>query len=164
MVESLSRPVLNTSSQRVQDALDAAGVQCTVVELSESTRTAQEAADAVGCSVGQIVKSLVFRAKQSGRGVFIAAGGANRVNEKRIKEYLGESIERATPEFVREMTGFAIGGVSPVAHLQPMECFIDQDLFAFDVIWAAAGTPNTVFRLTPADLQALIGGRVVAIL
>lgn len=164
MAADHSKPVLNTSSQRVQDALDAAGVQCTVVELSESTRTAQEAADAVGCSVGQIVKSLVFKTKQSGRGVFIAAGGANRVNEKRIKEYLGEPIERATPEFVREMTGFAIGGVSPVAHVQPMEYFIDQDLLAFDVVWAAAGTPNTVFCLTPVDLQALVGGRVVSIL
>lgn len=155
---------LSPSARRVQQALDAAGVPCAVVELSASTRTAQEAADAVGCSVAQIVKSVVFRARQSGRGVFIAAGGANRVNEKRIRDYLGEPIERATPEFVREMTGFAIGGVAPVGHLTTMEYFIDQDLLQFQEIWAAAGTPNTVFRLTPGQLQELTGGRVVEIL
>lgn len=155
---------LSPSARRVQEALDAVGMPCVVVELTASTRTAQEAADAVGCSVAQIVKSLVFRAKQSGRGIFIAAAGANRVNEKRVREYLGEPIERATPEFVREMTGYAIGGVSPVGHPAAMEYFIDQDLLQYEEIWAAAGTPTTVFRLTPAQLQKLTGGRVVSIL
>ncbi len=155
---------LSPSSRRVQEALDAAGVQCTVVDLAASTRTAQEAADAVGCAVGQIVKSLVFRGKQTGKGVFVAASGANRVNEKRIRDYLGEPIEKASPDFVREMTGFAIGGVAPVGHVLPMEYFIDQDLMNLGAIWAAAGTPNTVFQLTPNDLQLLTGGRVVSIL
>jgi len=156
-------PELSPSAQRVQDAIHAAGLECRVVELPDSTRTAQEAADAVGCQVGQIVKSLVFRGKQSGKAIFVAASGANRVNEKRLKEHVGEGIERATPEFVRESTGFAIGGVSPVGHLQPIESYIDEDLLGFGELWAAAGTPNAVFRLTPPELTLLTGGRVVAI-
>lgn len=154
---------LSPSARRVQDAIISAGLECSVVELPASTRTAQEAADAVGCGVGQIVKSLVFRGKQSGKGVFVAASGANRVNEKRLKEYVGEGIEKATPEFVRETTGFAIGGVSPVGHLQPLESYIDQDLLSYDELWAAAGTPNAVFRLSPADLTHLTAGHVVSI-
>ena len=140
-----------------------AGLECCVLELLASTRTAQEAADAVGCSVGQIVKSLVFRGKQSGKAVFVAASGANRVNEKRLKECVGEGIEKATPEFVRETTGFAIGGVSPVGHLQSIESYIDEDLLGYTELWAAAGTPNAVFKLTPADLTQLTAGKVVAI-
>ena len=156
-------PELSPSAQRVQDAIHAAGLECAVIELLDSTRTAQEAADAVGCQVGQIVKSLIFRGKQSGKAIFVAASGVNRVNEKRLKEYVGEGIERATPEFVRESTGFAIGGVSPVGHLQPIESYIDEDLMGYGELWAAAGTPNAVFRLTPPELTLLTGGRVVAI-
>ena len=140
-----------------------AGLECCVLELPASTRTAQEAADAVGCSVGQIVKSLVFRGKQSGKAVFVAASGANRVDEKRLKEYAGEGIEKATPEFVRETTGFAIGGVSPVGHLQSIESYIDEDLLGYTELWAAAGTPNAVFKLTPADLIHLTAGKVVVL-
>src|SRR6185369_12556415 len=102
--------VLSPSARRVQDVIVSAGLQCRVVELPASTRTAQEAAEAIGCAVSQIVKSLVFRGKQSGKAIFVAASGSNRVNEKRLKEYAGEGIEKASPEFVREMTGFAIGG------------------------------------------------------
>src|SRR6185369_2431042 len=97
------------------------------------------------------------------KGIFVAASGSNRVNEKRLKEFAGEGIEKASPEFVREMTGFAIGGVAPVAHLQAMESYIDQDLLSYSELWAAAGTPNAVFRLTPADLTRLSSGRVVGI-
>ena len=154
---------LSTSARRVQDAIVSAGLDCCVVELPASTRTAQEAADAVGCTVGQIVKSLVFRGKQSGKGIFVAASGANRVNEKRFKEYAGEGIEKASPEFVREITGFAIGGVSPVGHLQAMENYFDEALLGYAELWAAAGTPNAVFRLSPSDLVHLTAGRVVSI-
>ena len=116
---------LGPSARRVQEAIISAGLECRVVELPASTRTAQEAADAIGCDVSQIVKSLVFRGRQSGKGIFVAASGSNRVNEKRLKDYAGEGIEKASPEFVRETTGFAIGGVAPVAHLQALECYID---------------------------------------
>ena len=154
---------LSPSAQRVQDAIRAAGVECTVLELAESTRTAEEAAAAVGCQVGQIVKSLVFRGKTSGKGIFVAVSGANRVNEKLFREIVGEKIERATPEFVREQTGFAIGGVAPVGHLQVMDSYIDQDLLGYGEIWAAAGTPNALFRLSPDDLIRLNGGTIVSV-
>jgi prolyl-tRNA editing enzyme YbaK/EbsC (Cys-tRNA(Pro) deacylase) len=154
---------LSPSARRVQDAIISAGLECRVVELPASTRTAQEAADAIGCTVSQIVKSLVFRGRQSGKGIFVAASGSNRVNEKRLKEYTGEGIEKASPEFVREITGFAIGGVAPIAHLQPLESYIDRDLLGYSELWAAAGTPNAVFRLTPGDLTQLSSGRVVDI-
>src|SRR5512133_753031 len=154
---------LSPSARRVQDAIVSAGLECCVVELPASTRTAQEAADAIGCTVAQIVKSLVFRGRQSGKGVFVAASGANRLNEKRLKECADEGIEKASPEFVRETTGFAIGGVSPVGHLQPIESYIDEDLLGYAELWAAAGTPNAVFKLTPADLAILTAGRVVSI-
>ena len=158
-----SLDALSPSARRVQDAIILAGLECRVVELPDSARTAQEAADTIGCTVSQIVKSLVFRGRQSGKGIFVAASGSNRVNEKRLKEYAGEGIEKASPEFVRESTGFAIGGVAPIAHLQPLESYIDQDLMGYSELWAAAGTPNAVFRLTPGDLTRLLSGRVVDI-
>ncbi len=154
---------LSPSAQKVQDALTALGLPCRVIEHLESTRTAQEAADRVGVTLGQIVKSLVFRGKTSGKGMLILTSGANRVDEKIICQLAGEPIGRADPEFVRAMTGYAIGGVPPLAHQQPMETYLDQDLLQYDVIWAAAGTPNAVFELTPAMLQAMTSGRVVPV-
>jgi prolyl-tRNA editing enzyme YbaK/EbsC (Cys-tRNA(Pro) deacylase) len=154
---------LTGSARRVQEALAERGFALQVVQYPETTRTAAEAAAAIGCEVAQIAKSLVFRAKGSGRAVLVIASGANRVNEKRLRDLLGEPIERATPDFVRERTGFAIGGVAPVGHREPPEIFIDEALLAFGEIWAAAGTPNAVFRLDPADLPRMTGGQVVAI-
>ena len=154
---------LTGSARRVQEALAERGFALQVVQYPETTRTAAEAAAAIGCEVGQIAKSLVFRAKASGRAVLVIASGVNRVNEKRLRDLLGEPIERATPEFVRERTGFAIGGVAPVGHREPPAIYIDQDLLAFTEIWAAAGTPNAVFRLDPADLPRMTGGQVVPI-
>lgn len=154
---------LTGSARRVQEALAERGFALEVVQYPETTRTAAEAAAAIGCAVAQIAKSLVFRAKESGRPVLVIASGTNRVNEKRLREHLGEPIERATPDFVRERTGFAIGGVAPVGHREPLCIFIDEDLLAFKEIWAAAGTPNAVFRLDPADLPRMTGGQVVAI-
>lgn len=154
---------LSSSAQKVQQALQAMGFALEVVELPASTRTAVEAAQAVGCQVGQIVKSLVFKAKRSERPVLVVASGANRVNEKSIEALIGEPLGRADAEFVRQHTGFAIGGVPPVGHAQRLETFVDEDLLQHAEIWAAAGTPNAVFRLTPADLVRMTGGRVVNI-
>jgi len=155
---------LSPSAQKVQDALNQFGVALHVVELPASTRTAAEAAAAVGCTVGQIAKSLIFKTKQTQKPVLVIASGSNRVDEKRIGELLGEPIGKADADFVRAQTGFVIGGVPPVGHTTPLETFVDSDLLQYDVIWAAAGTPNAVFELTPADLLVKIaGGRTVSV-
>jgi prolyl-tRNA editing enzyme YbaK/EbsC (Cys-tRNA(Pro) deacylase) len=157
------RPALSSAAQHVQNSLRSLGRDYPVRETAHSTRTSAEAAQAVGCEVGQIAKSLVFRAQTSGRAVLVIASGANRVDEARLAELLGEPVGRASPEFVRQHTGFAIGGVAPVGHPAPLPIFIDADLLGFDQIWAAAGTPNAVFPLPASDLPALTGGRVVEI-
>jgi prolyl-tRNA editing enzyme YbaK/EbsC (Cys-tRNA(Pro) deacylase) len=157
------RDSLPASAQRVQDALAALGLASRVVELSVAARTSQQAADALGIVVGQIAKSLVFRAATSGRAVLVIAAGDRRVDEARIAELLGEPIERATPEFVRSASGFAIGGVAPVAHAQPMATFFDTSLRRFDVVWAAGGTPHCVFPIAPADLLRASGATETAI-
>ncbi len=154
---------LSHNAQKVQEALLAHGLDLEVVELSASTRTAVEAAQAIGCQVAQIVKTLVFCGLLSGNGLLILASGVNRVNEKTIARHFGEPIARADADFVRQITGFPIGGVAPVGHLQPIPTFIDQDLFLFNEIWAAAGTPHAVFRLTPANLVKITAGKVVKI-
>ena len=157
---TVSKP-LHSSAQRVQEALNAYGVACQVVELPDSTRSAQEAADAIGCEVGQIVKSLIFRGKQTGTPILVLASGMNRVNEKRLKALIGEPISKADADFVRQKTGFAIGGVAPVGHAEPLTAYIDEDLLQYAEIWAAAGTPHAVFRLTPEDLLKIARGQVV---
>jgi prolyl-tRNA editing enzyme YbaK/EbsC (Cys-tRNA(Pro) deacylase) len=154
--------LLSKSAQRMQEALDAHGLKLNVVEFPDSTRTAQEAADAIGCELSQIAKSLVFR-RQSGNPVLVIASGANRVNEKAMKALLGEKIGKAEAEYVQEQTGFAIGGIPPVGHSMPIETFIDEDLMRHEIIWAAAGTPHAVFSLQPAMLVELTGGRVVSV-
>lgn len=152
-----------SSAQRVQNALQTLGFDCQVVELPDSTRTAKEAAQAIGCGVEQIVKSLIFKGKHSHDPVLVVASGTNRVNEKRLGELAGEPIEKADANFVRQRTGFAVGGVAPVGLAEPIKTFIDEDLLLYEEIWAAAGTPFAVFRLTPADLQKMTGGQVVSI-
>jgi len=154
---------LSPSAQKVQDALHDLGFDLDVIEDAESTRTAQEAADRVGVTLGQIVKSLIFRGKTSGKPILVLTSGANRVNEKRIKEYSGEKIERPDANYVREVTGYAIGGVPPIAHAHTMETYLDEDLLQYDIIWAAGGTPKAVFKLTPDDLQKMTGGRVAGV-
>jgi prolyl-tRNA editing enzyme YbaK/EbsC (Cys-tRNA(Pro) deacylase) len=134
-----------------------------VLEFDESTRTAADAAAAIGCTVGQIAKSLIFRATESARPVLAIASGSVRVDERRLSSLLGEDIGRADAEFVREHTGFAIGGVPPVGHRTPPIIYIDETLLGFETIWAAGGTPNAVFRLRPDDLVRLTGGQVAAI-
>ncbi|GHO82970.1 YbaK/EbsC family protein [Dictyobacter formicarum] len=147
----------------VQNTLQTLGYQVEVVELAESTRTAKEAAQAIGCQVAQIVKSLIFKTKDTHKPILVVASGSNRVNEKKLGELVGEPIERANPDFVRQHTGYAVGGVAPVGHPEPLTTFIDQDLLQYDQIWAAAGTPFAVFQLTPRDLQGMTQGQVAAI-
>ncbi|NNJ12858.1 YbaK/EbsC family protein [Chloroflexales bacterium ZM16-3] len=154
---------LSGSAQRVQDALTQLGIVGTVVRLPASTRTAPEAAAAVGCQVGQIAKSLVFRATSSDTPILVIASGSNRVNEARLAELVGEPIGKADAAFVRAHTGYAIGGVAPVGHPRPLRTFIDADLLAYAEIWAAAGTPDSVFALAPADLSRLTGGEVATL-
>ena len=154
---------LSQSAQKVQDALSELGMSLDVLELPNSTRTAVEAAQAVGCQVGQIVKSLIFKAKRSKRPVLVIASGANRVDEKKIEAQIGEPLGKADADFVRQQTGFAIGGVPPVGHNRKIDTFIDRDLLSFQEVWAAAGTPRAVFRLDPQDLPKMTGGLVLEI-
>jgi len=154
---------LSPSAQKVQDALAARGFALQVIELQNSTRTSPEAAAAVGCSVGQIVKSIIFRAAQTDRVVLVLTSGANRVSESAIAARLGEPLAKANAEFVRTRTGFVIGGVAPVGHAEPPVTFIDEDLLQYTEIWAAAGTPNALFKLTPDELKQLTGGQVARV-
>ena len=154
---------LSPSAQKVQDALEELGLSLQVVELPGSTRTAAEAAQAVGCAVGQIIKSLVFKSKRSRQPVLVLASGMNRVNEKLIEDLIGEPLGKANADFVRQHTGFAIGGVPPVGHLEKLETYVDEDLLQFDELWAAAGTPHAVFRLTSDELVMMVDGQVVKI-
>lgn len=154
---------LSPSAQKIQDILRSLGYDYTVIEHAESTRTAQEAAERAGCELGQIVKSLIFKGKESGKPILVLTSGANRVDEKRIAEYAGEPIVRADADFVRTVTGFAIGGVPPIGHAQKMETYLDEDFLQYQTVWAAAGTPNAIFELKTADLQKMTGARVVRV-
>ncbi len=155
-------PTLSPSAQRVQDAITALGFSNRVFELEVPVRTAADAARAVGCEVGQIAKSLIFRTP-SDRAVLVIASGANRVDEARIAESVGEPIGRADPDFVRERTGFAIGGIPPLGHSTALITFVDRDLSRWPVIWAAAGHPNALFELTPGELERMVGAPVVEV-
>lgn len=155
--------MLKPSAQRVQDALHARGFANVVLELADSTRSAAEAAAAVGCDVAQIAKSLIFQGKSSGDAILIIASGANRVNEKAVAALLGEKLTRPDADFVREETGFAIGGVPPLGHTKKLKTLIDEDLLLLEQIYAAAGHPFALFALTPEELVRMTGGEVVAI-
>lgn len=151
---------LKPSAQKVQDALRARGFRNEVIEFAASTRTSAEAAAAVGCTVEQIAKSLVFVGKSSGQPLLVIASGGNRIDEKKVQALVGEKIVRADADFVRAQTGFVIGGVPPLGHARPLRTFIDADLLTYTEIWAAAGHPNAVFRLTPEELVQMTGGTV----
>jgi prolyl-tRNA editing enzyme YbaK/EbsC (Cys-tRNA(Pro) deacylase) len=154
---------LSPSAQKIQDLLASLGYDYAVIEHAESTRTAQEAADRAGCQLGQIVKSLIFRGKMSGKPVLVLTSGVNRVDEKRIAEYAGEPIGRADADFVRAVTGFAIGGVPPIGLAEKMETYLDEDFLQYETIWAAAGTPNAIFELRTEDLHRMTGGKVAKV-
>ena len=150
---------LRESAARVQDFLTAKGFSFEVKELSSSTRTAQEAADSVGCEVGQIAKSLVFKEKKTNRPILVIASGANRVDLAKIKTATGMELGRADGNFVKATVGFAIGGVPPAGHRTPLETILDPDLKRYDTIWAAAGTPFALFELKPDDLEPMTNGK-----
>ena len=152
---------LPASAQRVQTALSLLGIDSRVIELAAAARTSQQAADALGVEVGRIAKSLVFRASRSSRAVLVIAAGDRRVDETRVAAALGEPIERATPEFVRQHTGFAIGGVAPLGHPAPLSTFVDASLRRFDTVWAAGGTPHCVFPIAPGALVAASAGHEI---
>ena len=145
--------------QRVAQALQQAAHAHQPVMLSESARTAQEAADGLGVQLGQIAKSVIFRRKADDVAVLVVTSGDRRVDEKKVSALVGK-VGRADADFVKAKTGFTIGGVSPVAHLNPAVTLLDQDLWRFDDIWAAAGHPHGVFRLSPEDLKRLTGAPV----
>ena len=156
-------PSLSPGAQKVQDFLRGLGLANNVVELQATTRTSAEAAQAVGCRVEQIAKSIVFQGRQTHRPILVIASGPNRVNEKRIEGFISEPLGKADADYVRKHTGFVIGGVPPIGHLEKLEIFIDEDLLQYGEIWAAAGGPNAVFQLTPSDLIKMTGGRVISI-
>lgn len=145
--------------RRVAEVLQTSGHAHAPVMLDSAARTAQEAADALGVSVGQIAKSIIFRRKSDDAAVLVITSGDRRVDEKKVDSIVGKT-GRADADFVKAATGFTIGGVSPVAHANKPVTLIDRDLFRFDVIWAAAGHPNGVFQLVPGDLEKLTGAPV----
>ena len=159
----MTQAPLKGSAKRVQEVLEGRGLALVVKQFPEGTRTAEDAAAAIGCRVEQIAKSLVFRGATSNRPVLIVASGGNRVDENKVAALLDEELARADAAFVREATGFAIGGVAPVGHRTPPVVYLDEDLKRFGEIWAAAGTPSAVFRLTPDELQDLTGAEYVAV-
>jgi Cys-tRNA(Pro) deacylase len=154
---------LSSSAQKIQDLINSLGYDYNVIEHAESTRTAQEAADRAGCELGQIVKSLVFQGRTSSKPILVLTSGANRVDEKRIAEYAGEPIGRADVDFVRSVTGFAIGGVPPFGHKEKMETWMDEDFLQYRTIWAAAGTPNAIFELKTDDLQKMTDAKIMKV-
>lgn len=151
------KPAQHPTSLRIQDALHAAGVETQVVEFEQTTRTSAEAAAAIGCSVAEIAKSVVFRMKASNRAAVVITSGDNRVSEEKVAAIVGDKLGRADAEFVREATGFAIGGVSPIGYAKPVTLLLDQDLQRFAEVWAAAGTPFSVFPLPPHELARITG-------
>jgi prolyl-tRNA editing enzyme YbaK/EbsC (Cys-tRNA(Pro) deacylase) len=153
----LNSGLLSKSARRFQAALAAQGHEVDVVALSDSTRTAREAADTIGCSVAQIAKSIVFRDPQQDQPVVVITSGTNRVDVGKIEALVGNPLQKADGNFVKKKTGYAIGGVPPAGHKTAVRLFLDEDLQQFDEIWAAAGTPFAVFRLTPAQLPVLTG-------
>jgi len=151
------KPVTHPTALRIQRLLAEAQVGSRVVEFEQATRTSAEAAASIGCNVAEIAKSVVFRTAGSGQAVMVVASGDNRVSEEKVAKLVGEKLGRASADFVREATGFVIGGVPPLGHANPVRMFLDADLRRFETIWAAAGTPFAVFPLTPAELAALTG-------
>jgi prolyl-tRNA editing enzyme YbaK/EbsC (Cys-tRNA(Pro) deacylase) len=148
---------LPRSARRVADALRALGLGGPVRELDASTRTAVEAAAAVGCPLGAIVKSLVFRGAVSGDVVLVLVSGDNRADEASVASVVGEPVVRADADFVRAVTGYAIGGIPPVGHAGPVRTVMDEDLLRFSEVWAAAGTPRAVFPVEPGALARAVG-------
>ncbi|GKV68643.1 cys-tRNA(pro)/cys-tRNA(cys) deacylase [Sporosarcina sp. NCCP-2716] len=154
---------LHSSVAKVQETLRQSGFDNQVEQLPDSTRTAQEAADTIGCEVAQIAKSIIFRLKPSDRPVLAVASGVNRVSEQLVEAHVDGKLGKADAAFVNEHTGYVIGGVPPIGHSEPIVTFIDEDLFRFHCIWAAAGHPKAVFQLTPDELAGMTKGKVIRV-
>ncbi len=152
---------LSDKAARFQNVLREHGIDAAVREFPKATRTALQAAEAVDCEVDQIVKSLVFRSGDTGRPLLILTSGANRVNETALGSRISVTLAKADAAYVREATGYAIGGVPPFGHLNRIETYVDEELTRFDVVWAAAGTPNAIFPLAPKQLLAATRGKLV---
>jgi prolyl-tRNA editing enzyme YbaK/EbsC (Cys-tRNA(Pro) deacylase) len=156
-------PALKPAAQRVQDALAAKGLEASVRHMPQATRSAAEAAAACGCSLGQIVKSLLFRGATSGKPYLLLVSGANRVNEQGVAAVIGEALRRPDADDVREVTGFSIGGIPPLGHRTPLITLMDAALLDYDLVWAAAGTPDSVFPVAPDRLAAAAEARIIAV-
>lgn len=155
---AMTEQKLPESAQRVADLLRAAAHEHPVVVLPASGRTSAEAAASLGCSVAEIAKSIVFRRKEDDSAVMVVASGSNRVDEHKVAAIVG-ALAKADANFVREQTGYAIGGVCPIGHARPVHMLLDQDLLQYSHVWAAAGHPHAVFKLSPAQLQAMTGAQ-----
>jgi prolyl-tRNA editing enzyme YbaK/EbsC (Cys-tRNA(Pro) deacylase) len=151
------------STDRVRAAAEAAGLALDIRRMPQTTRTAEDAAAACGTSVGQIVKSLVFRKAESGEPVLLLVSGTNKVDQTAIKSAIGEALERMDAREVRERTGFAIGGVAPLGSLAPIATYMDRDLLEFASVWAAAGAPDAVFEVEPRALADAAGATIIAV-
>ena len=154
---------LTAAEQRVADALAAHGLPGRVIVLEQLATTAQMAAEALGVEVGRIVKSLVFRGAESGRPYLLLVSGANRVHEKRTGRLMGEPLQRSDADFVKQHTGFSIGGVSPYGHPAPLATYVDEGLLAFETVWAAAGNPRSVFEIAAHDLMRTTGAQQIIV-
>ncbi len=154
---------MKPAAEKIQLIINQLGLDSQIVEFSESTRTSAEAAAAIGTSLAQICKSILFAAGEGAEAepVMVIASGANRIDTRKIQSHVGKHLHKATADFVREKTGFAIGGVPPFGHTNPITLFIDQDLLGFDVVYAAGGTPNAIFPIKPADLVRVTGAPVI---
>ncbi len=150
---------LSKKTQLVQDKLSEQGLLIQVVELNSSTRTAQDAANSIGCEIGQICKSLIFRHREEA--LLFLVSGKNQLNVDLVQSSIGHKIEKANAKFIKERTGFSIGGVPPCAHASVLRTYIDEDLLGYQYVWAAAGTPNSVFCIESALLPGLTNGLVM---
>ena len=151
------------AKEKVKRAIQKSGYSFEVLELPGSTRTAKEAAATIGCTISEIAKSIIFKGIQSGKPVLVIASGSNRVDTAKVSSLINEEISKADAEYIRSETGFAIGGVPPVGHNYQLLTIIDEDLMNYETIWAAAGTPFSVFSLQPKDLPELTGGKVTTV-
>lgn len=151
------------SQDRVRQAAESAGLEITIKEMPQTTRTAEEAAAACGCEVAQIVKSLIFKRADNNRPVLLLVSGANRVDMDKVANDIGSALKRADADYVRAETGFAIGGVAPIGSTGPIATYMDEDLLKFETIWAAAGKTNSVFRTEPRPLAEAADAKIIAV-
>ncbi|MXQ53703.1 YbaK/EbsC family protein [Shimazuella alba] len=152
---------MNEKVKAVQQILHDIGHSSNIVTLPEDAHTAKTAAAAIGCSVAQIAKSIIFKLEAPNTALLVVASGINRIDENKIESIIGEKLAKANAGFVKKQTGFVIGGVAPIGHSHPLKILIDEDLLQYETIWAAAGHPKTVFQMAPDELIRMTDGKVV---